>query len=138
MKIICPFISIFLTKNNAANFLDEHLPFDYTENRIKINFRKECIFMTDKPQTLSCIDCAAKACKKGEAEKYPAFCLTKNMDPAPVSYTHLDVYKRQLLYIKSKSIFMYKSAYWASKKRAASHYDCDCRSLHNFTQLLHI
>lgn len=94
MKIICPFISIFLTKNNAANFLDEYLPFDYTEIRIKINFRKECIFMTDKPQTLSCIDCAAKACKKGEAEKYPAFCLTKNMDPALLQEA-LDCYNEE-------------------------------------------
>jgi len=33
-------------------------------------------------KTLSCIDCAAKACKTGNAEQYPAFCLTKNMDPA--------------------------------------------------------
>ena len=30
----------------------------------------------------SCVDCAVKACRKGEADKYPAFCLTKNMDPA--------------------------------------------------------
>ena len=37
--------------------------------------------MTNQPQTLSCIDCAAKACKKGEVEKYPAFCLTRNMNP---------------------------------------------------------
>ena len=37
--------------------------------------------MTMDPQTLSCIDCATKACKKGEAEKYPAFCLTRNMNP---------------------------------------------------------
>ena len=37
--------------------------------------------MNKQQQTLSCIDCAAKACKKGESEKYPAFCLTKNMDP---------------------------------------------------------
>lgn len=29
----------------------------------------------------SCVDCAVKACRKGEAEKYPAFCLTKNMNP---------------------------------------------------------
>lgn len=94
MKIICPFISIFLTKNNAANFLDEYLPFDYTEIRIKINFRKECIFMTDQPQTLSCIDCAAKACKKGEAEKYPAFCLTKNMDSALLQEA-LDCYNEE-------------------------------------------
>ena len=36
--------------------------------------------MNKQPQTLSCIDCAAKACKKGDAEKYPAFCLTKNMN----------------------------------------------------------
>lgn len=38
--------------------------------------------MNKQPQALSCIDCAAKACKKGDAEKYPAFCLTKNMNPA--------------------------------------------------------
>lgn len=37
--------------------------------------------MNKQPQTLSCIDCTAKACKKGESEKYPAFCLTKNMNP---------------------------------------------------------
>lgn len=37
--------------------------------------------MTNQSQTLSCIDCAAKACKKGEVEKYPAFCLTRNMNP---------------------------------------------------------
>ena len=30
----------------------------------------------------SCVDCAVKACRKGDADKYPAFCLTKNMDPA--------------------------------------------------------
>jgi len=30
----------------------------------------------------SCVDCAVKACRKGETDKYPAFCLTKNMDPA--------------------------------------------------------
>ena len=29
----------------------------------------------------SCVDCAVKACRKGEADKYPAFCLTKNMNP---------------------------------------------------------
>ncbi len=29
----------------------------------------------------SCIDCAIKACRKGETDKYPAFCLTKNMNP---------------------------------------------------------
>lgn len=33
-------------------------------------------------QTLSCIDCSSKACKKGDAEKYPTFCLTRNMNPA--------------------------------------------------------
>ena len=38
--------------------------------------------MTNEPTQLSCVDCAAKACKKGDADKYPAFCLTKNMDPA--------------------------------------------------------
>ena len=37
--------------------------------------------MTNEAKTLSCIDCAVKACKKGDAEKYPDFCLTKNMDP---------------------------------------------------------
>ncbi len=31
-------------------------------------------------KTLSCIDCAVKACRKGDAAKYPEFCLTKNMD----------------------------------------------------------
>ena len=36
--------------------------------------------MTNEQKTLSCIDCAVKACKKGDAEKYPEFCLTKNMD----------------------------------------------------------
>lgn len=36
--------------------------------------------MTNEPTQLSCVDCAVKACKKGEADKYPAFCLTKNMD----------------------------------------------------------
>ena len=29
----------------------------------------------------SCVDCAVKACRKGEADKYPAFCLTRNMNP---------------------------------------------------------
>ena len=38
--------------------------------------------MTNEPTQLSCVDCAVKACKKGEADKYPAFCLTKNMDPS--------------------------------------------------------
>ena len=47
--------------------------------------------MTNESQTVctaaaepvkSCVDCAVKACRKGEADKYPAFCLTKNMDPA--------------------------------------------------------
>ncbi len=33
-------------------------------------------------KTLSCIDCAVKACRKGDAAKYPDFCLTKNMDAA--------------------------------------------------------
>ena len=37
--------------------------------------------MTNEQKTLSCIDCAVKACKKGEAEKYPDFCLTKNINP---------------------------------------------------------
>lgn len=50
--------------------------------------------MTNEPQTLSCIDCAAKACKKGEADKYPAFCLTKNMDPALLQEA-LDCYKEE-------------------------------------------
>ena len=50
--------------------------------------------MTNEPLTLSCIDCAAKACKKGEAEKYPAFCLTKNMDPALLQEA-LDCYKEE-------------------------------------------
>lgn len=38
--------------------------------------------MTNEPTQLSCVDCAVKACKKGEADKYPAFCLTQNMDPS--------------------------------------------------------
>ena len=38
--------------------------------------------MSEKPTTLTCIDCAAKACKNREADKYPSFCLTANMDPA--------------------------------------------------------
>lgn len=38
--------------------------------------------MTNEPTQLSCVDCAVKACKKGEADKYPAFCLTKNMNPS--------------------------------------------------------
>lgn len=37
--------------------------------------------MTNQSKKLSCIDCAAKACKTGESEKYPEFCLTKNMEP---------------------------------------------------------
>lgn len=32
-------------------------------------------------QISSCVDCAVKACRKGECEKYPVFCLTKNMNP---------------------------------------------------------
>ncbi len=46
------------------------------------NFQKRVIVMTNEPTQLSCVDCAVKACKKGEADKYPAFCLTKNMDPS--------------------------------------------------------
>lgn len=46
------------------------------------NFQKRVIVMTNEPTQLSCVDCAVKACKKGEADKYPAFCLTKNMNPS--------------------------------------------------------
>ena len=45
---------------------------------------------TEEP-TKSCIDCAVKACRKGEADKYPAFCLTKNMD-ADLLHTSIALY----------------------------------------------
>ena len=43
--------------------------------------------MTNEPMhatepVSSCVDCAVKACRKGDVDKYPSFCLTKNMDPA--------------------------------------------------------
>ena len=50
--------------------------------------------MTDKPITPTCVDCGAKACKKGETDRYPSFCLTKNMDPAFLQEA-LDCYKEE-------------------------------------------
>ena len=43
-----------------------------------------------KKEDMSCIDCAVKNCNKMD-KTYPDFCLTTHT----VSYTHLDVYKRQ-------------------------------------------
>ena len=37
--------------------------------------------MEKKPCPPSCVDCAVAACRRGQEERYPEFCLTKNLDP---------------------------------------------------------
>ena len=37
--------------------------------------------MERKPCPPSCVDCAVAACRRNQEDRYPEFCLTKNMDP---------------------------------------------------------
>ena len=43
--------------------------------------------MERKPCPPSCVDCAVAACRRNQEDRYPEFCLTKNMDPEILAET---------------------------------------------------